>query len=73
LSSIPSDQLQYAEILLWNNIQTPEAKWKINCIHNDPYPSALSTEDTPGLIKISKLLSDHLIKPHKASKINFIY
>ena len=74
LGSIPSHQLQYAEVPFWNNIQTslpkntwevhiiaiwntegrnylnacnkkwlkdlakeiPEAKWEINCIHNDP-------------------------------------
>jgi hypothetical protein len=97
LGSIPSDQLQYAEIPLWNNIQTPlpkhtwemhiiaiwitkgrsylnacnknwlkelakqnpEAKWEINYIH-DPYPSALSTEKTPGLNKLRKLPSNHL-------------
>jgi ribonuclease HI len=38
----------------------PEAKWEINCIHNDPYPSALSTEETPGLNKIKKLTNNHL-------------
>ena len=30
--------------------QIPEAKWEINCIHNDPYPSALCNEKTPGLL-----------------------
>jgi hypothetical protein len=40
--------------------QIPEAKWEINCIHNNPYPSALCNENTPGLIKVSKLSSDHL-------------
>jgi len=38
----------------------PEAKWEINCIDNNPYPSALCTEDTPGLFKARKLPSDHL-------------
>ena len=28
--------------------------------HNDPYPSALSTEKTPGLNKVKKLPSDNL-------------
>jgi len=28
--------------------------------HNDPYPSALSTEETPGLNKIRKITNDHL-------------
>ena len=99
LGTIPSDQLLYAELPFWNNIQTPlpkhtwevhivatwntegrnclkyacnknwlkdlaieifEVKQEINCTHNDPYPSALSTEETPGLYKISKLPNDHL-------------
>jgi hypothetical protein len=48
----------------------PEANnWDINYIHNDPYPSALSTEMTHGLSKVRKLPSDHLIKPHKDPKI----
>jgi len=89
LSSIPSDQLQYAQVPSWNNMQTPlpkhtwdlhiiaiwnikgrnclnacnkdwlkeltkeipEAKWEINCIYNNPHPSALSTEQTLGLNK----------------------
>ena len=42
--------------------EIPEAKWEINCIHNDPYPSALSTEKTRGLNKVRKLPSDH---PHQ--------
>jgi len=100
LGSIPSYQLQYAEIPLWNNIQTPlpkhtwekhviairntkgrnclnacnknwlkelakefpEAKWEINYIHNDPYPSALSIEKNPGHKKVKKLPNDHLHK-----------
>jgi hypothetical protein len=37
-----------------------EAKWEINYIHNDPYPSALRTEETPGLNKVRKLPSGHL-------------
>ena len=34
LGSIPSDQLQYAEIPLWNNIQTPLPKhtWEVHII-----------------------------------------
>ena len=40
--------------------EIPEAKWKINCIHSDPYSSALSTEETPGLNKMRKLPNDHL-------------
>ena len=42
--------------------EIPEAKWDINYIHNDPYPSALSIEKTPGLIEVRKLPSDH---PHQ--------
>ena len=38
----------------------PEAKWEINCIHNDPYPSALSNERNQGLNNARKLPSDHL-------------
>jgi len=38
--------------------ETAETKWEINYIHNDPYPSALSTEETPGLDKIRKLPND---------------
>jgi hypothetical protein len=37
-----------------------EAKWETNYIPNDPYPSALSTEKTPGLNKVRKLPSDQL-------------
>jgi hypothetical protein len=40
--------------------EIPEAKWETNCIHNDPYPSALSTDKTPGLDKVRELPSDHL-------------
>jgi hypothetical protein len=43
----------------------PETKWEINCIYNNPYPSALSTERTPGLTKVRKLPSDHFHQtPH---------
>jgi hypothetical protein len=38
----------------------PEANWEINYIHDNPYPSALSTEETPGLNKVRKLPNDHL-------------
>jgi len=38
--------------------ETAETKWEINYIHNDPYPSALSTEETLGLYKIRKLPND---------------
>jgi hypothetical protein len=34
--------------------------WEINYIHYDPYPSAFSTEKTPGFNKVKKLSSDHL-------------
>jgi len=48
-----------------------QAKWGINCISNDPYPSALSTKKTPGLDKVRKLPNDHLRQiPHKAPKLN---
>jgi hypothetical protein len=98
LGSIPSEQLQYAEVSFWNNIQAPfpkqtcdmhiiavwntegrnclnscyknwlkelakeipEVEWEINYIHNDLYPSALSTEFAPGVIQLRKLPSDHL-------------
>jgi hypothetical protein len=30
--------------------ETAEAKWETNCIHSDPYPFALSTENILGLI-----------------------
>ena len=99
LGTIPSDQLLYAELPFWNNIQTPlpkhtwevhivatwntegrnclkyacnknwlkdlakeisEVKWEISYIRNNPYPSALCNEKTPGLIIVSKLSSDHL-------------
>ena len=40
--------------------EIPGAKWEINYIHNDPYPSALSTERLLNLIKYRKLPSDHL-------------
>jgi len=41
--------------------EIPEAKWEINSIHNDPYPSALALKrHAPGLIKVRKLPSDHL-------------
>jgi hypothetical protein len=52
--------------------ENPEANWEIyciSCIHNDPYPSALSTEETPGLNKVRKLTTT-FVKPHKAPKIN---
>ena len=40
--------------------EIPEAKWEINYFPNDPYPSILSPEKTPGLTKVRKLPSDHL-------------
>jgi hypothetical protein len=40
--------------------EIPEAKWEINCIRNDPYPSALGIVKTPGLNKVRKPPSDHL-------------
>ena len=40
--------------------EIPEAKWEINYFPNDPYPSILSPENTPGLTKVRKLPSDHL-------------
>jgi hypothetical protein len=63
LGTIPSDQLQYAKVpqCLQQNWrkelakEIPEAKWEISYIHNDPYPSELRTEKTPGLIKVRNL------------------
>jgi hypothetical protein len=107
LGSIPSKQFQYADVLCWNNVQTPipkhtwdmqiitiwntkgrkclnacnknwlkelakeipEAKWDINYIHNDPYPSALSIEKTPGLIEVRKLPSDLLYQTPQCPKV----
>jgi hypothetical protein len=40
--------------------EIPEVEWEINYIHNDLYPSALSTEFAPGVIQLRKLPSDHL-------------
>jgi len=37
-----------------------EAKWEINSIHNDPYPSAHSPDTTLGFDKVRKPPSDHL-------------
>ena len=34
-------------------------KREIDSIHNDPYPSALSIKEAPGLSKVRKLPSDH--------------
>ena len=39
--------------------EIPKAKWEINYIHNDPYPSALSPATT-------------FIKPHEALKIKIV-
>jgi hypothetical protein len=42
----------------------PKAKWENNCILNDSYPSALSTEENPGLnSKVRKLPNDHCHTP----------
>jgi hypothetical protein len=46
-----------------------EAKLEFSYIHNAPYPSALSTEKTPGLNKVRKLPSDHLCQTPQAPKI----
>jgi hypothetical protein len=39
--------------------EIPEAKWKIQNIHNHPYKTALGTGQHSGLNKINKLPNDH--------------
>jgi hypothetical protein len=49
-----------------------EAKWEINCIHNYPCPSALSTEETPGLNKVRKLQASSRTSWLKAFFVNLV-
>jgi len=47
--------------------ENSEEKWKINCIHKDPYSSALSTEETPGL-HIQQPPSSNPTRPPRLNK-----
>jgi hypothetical protein len=47
--------------------ETPEAKWKIQKIHNHPYQTALGSGQHSGLNKFNKLPNDPMtLKPQKA-------
>ena len=48
--------------------EIPEAKWEIKYIHNDPYPSALTTEKTPGHNKVRNYSTTTFVNPTRPPK-----